>query len=237
MAGRHYFLITSLPPLPELGSAPPLTAAQLLAGVGEAGAARALVETLFLGDDLLQREALLAGQIDQAEPTVLRPAQLRDEEPLPACLIREDAEAAAVRVPADAVWSAYYHHAADVAERRASGFLAAWVRQEVALRNAVAAARAKDLGLEVEPYLVASDLGRDADDLTGVVSEWAAAPDPLAGLRALDNARWTWLAEHDQWFSFGDDELAAYAAKLMLLHRWHRLTEAAAAKPGERTQP
>lgn len=237
MAGRHYFLITSLPPLGDLGSAPPLTAAHLLERVGEAGPARALVEALFLGDDLLQREALLAGQIDQAEPAVLRLAQLRDEEPLPACLIREDADPAALRVPADAVWSAYYYHAADVAERQASGFLAEWVRHEVALRNALAAARAKALGLEVEAYVVASDLGQDADDLAGVVSEWAAAPNPLAGLRALDNARWTWLTEHDQWFSFGDDELAAYAAKLMLLHRWHRLTEAASAEPGQRTQP
>lgn len=223
----HYFLITSLPPLGDLGSAPPLDARQLLEHVAEADGPRTLIEALFLGDDLVQREALLAGETEQVAPAVLSGRQLRDEEPLPAYLTSPEGTPAELRVAADAVWSAYYHHAANVARERSSVFLARWVRFEVALRNGLAAARAKQLGLEVEPYLVAGDLGGDADDAAPVVNEWAAAAtgDPLAAARALDNARWTWLTENEQWFSFGDDELAAYAAKLMLLHRWHRLTQ------------
>jgi len=61
-----------------------------------------------------------------------------------------------------------------------------------------------------------------------VIAEWTAAPDPLAGQRVLDQARWSWLKEHDAWFSFGGDELAVYAAKLMLIDRWHRVAAAAA---------
>jgi len=81
------------------------------------------------------------------------------------------------------------------------------------------------LDLPAEAYLVATDLAADDLDLTAMISEWSSARDPLAGLRALDNARWRWLDENDHWFSFATDELAAYAVKLMLLHRWIRLTE------------
>jgi len=38
------------------------------------------------------------------------------------------------------------------------------------------------------------------------------------------SARWAWLADNDAWFSFRDDELAVYAARLMLLHQWKRIT-------------
>jgi len=247
MAGRHYFLITSLPPLGELGSAPPLHPRELLERVADAQGPQAVLEALFLADDLLQREALLAGEIEQAEPLVLTPRQLRDEQPLPACLVGPEQDGGGFRVAADAVWSAYFHHAAAVAGRQASELLAGWVRFEVSLRNALAAARAKQLGLESEPYLVASALGGEAEAPTPVINEWAAAANPLAGLRILDRARWAWLTENEQWFSFGGDELAAYAAKLMLLNRWYRLAQAPADAPGraagaaapfgERTQP
>ena len=75
----------------------------------------------------------------------------------------------------------------------------------------------------------------DADaDFETVISDWAAAPDPLAGLKVLDRVRWEWLDEHDGWFTFANDELAAYAARVMLLHRWHRIYSAG---PGPQTPP
>ncbi|MGB2821431.1 MAG: hypothetical protein WBF17_10645, partial [Phycisphaerae bacterium] len=77
-----------------------------------------------------------------------------------------------------------------------------------------------------EAHLVEPDLAAPQDEFTLVLGEWSAARDPLAGLRVLDAARWRWLIEHDAWFTFADDELAAYAAKLMLLHRWKRIAEA-----------
>jgi hypothetical protein len=44
-------------------------------------------------------------------------------------------------------------------------------------------------------------------------------------MKVLDQARWRWLNDNDAWYSFADDELAAYAARLMLLHRWDRLDQ------------
>jgi len=223
MVANNYYRVSALPALGDLGTPPPISLADLREHLAEAGRAQALVEAILLADDLMQREAFLASEIREVAPAVLTAAQVRGDEALPDHLAPAD-EATPPRVASDAVWAAYFHHAAGVADRLASPFLAEWIAEEVALRNGLAAARAQALGLENAPYLVAADLGRSDEDFAAVISEWSAAADPLAGLRVLDRARWTWLVEHDGWFSFADDELAAYAAKLMLLVRWQRLS-------------
>jgi hypothetical protein len=233
MSGQNIYLLTALPPLGELGSPPPLTLGAFLEHVAVAARPHAQAEALFLGDDLRQREALLAGEVEQADPAVLTAAQVRNEEPLPAFVAagREGEEALAPRLEVDAVWEAYYRR---VRSLTAPGeFLAHWARFEVGLRNALAAARAKSLGLEADRYLVAPELGLPEDEYDAVAAEWSAASDPLAGSKALDATRWQWLTDHDRWFSFADDELAAYAAKLMLLHRWQRISEASSAPAPE----
>jgi hypothetical protein len=111
-----------------------------------------------------------------------------------------------------------------LAERLGSRFLAAWVGHEVALRNALVAARAKRLGLGEADCLVAADLASAGDEVTEAVSAWSSAATPLAGQQALLRACWNWLTAHDAWFTFSDDELAVYAARLMLLHQWQRMT-------------
>jgi len=220
MGADNYYRISALPVLGDLGAPPPMRPADLRGHVHAAARPQALVDAILLGDDLLQREAFLAGEIQEVEPAVLSAAQVRNEEPLPEFLATEEPS----RIASDAVWAAYFRHASAIAERQASPFLADWVGHEVALRNALAAARAKALGLDPADYVVTPELGRSDDDFSDLVREWASAADPLAGLKVLDRARWAWLAENDAWFSFADEELAAYAAKLMLLVRWHRIT-------------
>ena len=210
MKGDLHYYISALPALGELDSEPPLTPAQL------------------------QREAFLAGEIEDVSPVVLAPQQARNEAPLPPYLVATDPEASGA-LQGDRCWETCFRYTADVARRQASTFLAAWVGHEVALRNALAAARARRLGLEESDYLVAEDLADPDADFTPVLSEWTSAPTPLAGLRVLIAARWAWLSEHDAWFSFRDDELAAYAAKLLLLLQWRRVAEADEAGPANQT--
>ncbi len=234
MPARNIYLVTALPSMTEPGADPPMSPGDFLEHVEPAPRARSLAEAIFLGDDLLQREAVLAGEIDQAEPIVLTPAQLRDAEPLPGFLAGDDAaEAAEAGLATDALWAAYYRYAFDLADGR--GLLAEWVAFEVGLRNALAAARAKALGIEADRYRVLPELGNDEEDYASVLGEWSVAADPLAALRVLDRARWTWLNEHDQWFTFDDDELAAYALRLLLVWRWRRLADAERAE-APRTQ-
>ncbi|HUT58464.1 MAG TPA: hypothetical protein VNA25_11525, partial [Phycisphaerae bacterium] len=211
MTGRHYYLVTALPPIGELGSTPPLPLEQLLEHVADAPGPRLAVRTVLLSDDLLQRQSIESGQSAPAVPVVLTVGQLRGEEPLPEYLTVPEHDPPR-RVAADAVWASYYRYAVAAAGRAGCAFLAAWVAHEVAMRNALAAARAKALALEPADYLVAEDLAGADDDFNVLISQWASAPNPLEALRVLDRGRWNWLLEHDGWFSFGTDELAAYAA-------------------------
>jgi hypothetical protein len=221
VAEHLYYGVTALPVLGELGSTPPLALAELMEMVRGTPAAD-LVAAILLSDDLLQRDARLAGELPEPTPAVLTKAQVSGQEPLPDYL--DAAGGAGEMVPGDSIWAAYYHHAADLAERHDSDFLRQWVGEEVGMRNGLALARARALNLDPAGYLIAQELGRNEADVGDAVGEWAAAHDPLEGLQILLESRWRWVSDHDAWFSFSPDELAAYAAKLLLLHRWVRVT-------------
>jgi hypothetical protein len=224
MLDRYYYL-ASLPTLGELGTEPPMGPAELLEHLIDSRQRYELVGSLFLLDDLLQRESFLAGEVEEVDPAVFSIQQARNESPLPEYLAGESAVEAkgSLGVAADRLWDAYFHYASELARRFHSRFLEAWVIFEVTLRNALVTARAKRLGLDENEYLVATDLSLSVEEVAGLVSEWSAAATPLAGQQVLLRGRWAWLAENDAWFSFRDDELAAYAARLMLLRQWERI--------------
>ncbi len=220
----RYYYITSLPVLGELGTPPPIGFAEFLESLADHRRWRELISSLFLLDDLRQREAYLSGEVTDMDPTVLDVSQMLNRSPLPAYLVPEPDETQNPRrVAADTLWEAYFRYVAALAASRRNAFLAAWVAREVALRNALAAARAARLGLEEADYLVATDLAAAEEDYTGLLSEWAAAPTPLAGQQRLLRAQWDWLAQHDAHFTFDEDELLVYAARLMLLVQWQRM--------------
>jgi hypothetical protein len=229
-SARHYY-ITTLPALGDLGTSPEMGLADLLEHLEENRSWYEQVEGLVLLDDLLQREALLAGETDEVEPSVLSFQQVRGEAPLPEALEAPmDAdELAAVDPPTalvtDLLWDRYFRHVHRLGRSHRSRFLVQWVQFEVTLRNALATARARRLGLDESHYLVAPDLAQSGEDLAPMLAEWEAAPTPLAGLRVVIRARWSWLDQQDAWFSFAVDEVLAYAARVMLLEQWLR-TEA-----------
>ncbi|HPK04155.1 MAG TPA: DUF2764 family protein [Candidatus Sumerlaeota bacterium] len=234
MAG-NYYLLTSLPTLDALGAEPPMSAAEFAERVADADGPAEIVRAILLGDDLLQRDAFLAGELDQPSPAVLTPAQARNEQPLPEFLAASGApeDSHTQRSTTDRLWASYFRHAAGLAATRRNAFLSEWVRHEVGLRNALATARAKALDLNATDYLAAPELGLDAAGFEETVGEWAGATDLVAAQRVLDAARWQWITSHDAWFGFGDDELAAYAAKLSLMERWRRLAEAQREQPDD----
>jgi hypothetical protein len=226
MPEKHYYLLTMLPSPGPLGSEPPVTMAGLFARLDEDSDAARIVRTIALSDDLLLREAVLAGEVDQPEPAVLSVAQLADEEPLPTDLAEHMRTQGVYRAAADAMWQGYYRYAAAVAAETDSDFLAAWVGFEVALRNELVAARARALDLEASDYTVAEDLAQGHAEIAQAVSQWASAPNPLEAQRALDRARMAWLGATEPYYTFQDDEIAAYAAKVQLLLRWQRIGRA-----------
>ena len=226
---RFDYLLSMLPGLDTWNAPVPVSKQDLLERVADAHGPMQTVQLLLLMDDLLQREALLAQEIepDQADLVVLDLGQDGNVPVLPAALRPEDgAVPENPRAAVDELWSRFFVHAANLARRRGSRFVQAWVAFEVGLRNALAVARAQALELDPLTYVVTPELEDRANDYSGMLSTWAATTNPLAGLEVLHKARWDWLDEHGKWYSCKADEIEAYAAKLILLHRWRRLTAA-----------
>jgi hypothetical protein len=228
---RHFYLSCVLPHIKPLESVPPISKQELLAVVTESGGPTDVVRVLLLSDDLLQREAVLAGEVelDQADLVVLSLQEANDEQSLPVYLesAKEDRpEDSGILITADQIWRRYFHYAARIARMTHTHFLAAWVQFEVGLRNSTAEARAEALELDPGHYMVAPELADSENRFDNILADWIAASNPLAGLEVLDRARWEWLTENERWYSFSVDEVAAYTAKLMLLHRWQRISGA-----------
>ena len=222
MARRYYFLLTALPELPELGEAPPMMLEEFRELVRQEPAALRLVEAVLLEQDLVAREAALAGERERPEPVVLTAGQASGEEPLPPFLAAVPAPTR--RIGVDAMWEAYYRYVHGLGLAEPSAFVRQWVGFEVALRNALASARASALELDPHDYLVAEDLADRDAPVQEVVAAWSAAPEPLSALRVLDQRRWEWMERAERYFSFAVDELAAYARKLVLIARWQTLS-------------
>ena len=229
MGGRYYFLLTSLPELPDLGAAPPMELSALRGLAEGDGDAPAVIDAILLERDLVARQAVLAGEIESPEGVVLTTSVVRAEEPLSEFL-PEPVEST-FRIGADAMWEAYFRYVTDVGRRAGCQFLLDWPGFELALRNALVERRSKVLQLDPAGYLVAEDLARPELAVEEAVTAWSAAGDALAAQRALDQARWRWCEEHARYYSFAIDELAAYARKLVLVARWHEM-----ARPSGRQQ-
>ena len=222
MRGDNYEALSSLPALDPPPAWPPLTL-PALPGAVPPGRARALTRWVLLSDDLVQREAALSGEIEAPEPAVLTAEQARGEAPLPEALASDPSgDEPPPVLPADAIWSAFHRATASLARANRSRFLLEWVSAEVTVRNALAATRARALGLEPARYVVARELEHGTPELDAVVAGWTTARDPLEGMRRLLSAMWGWVDRNGPWFTFHDDEFAAYAAKLVLMHRWRR---------------
>jgi hypothetical protein len=225
---RHFYLLSVLPGLKTFESPPPVSKQELLSVVTESGGPTEIVQLLFLNDDLLQREAVLAGEIDQdqMDPAVLSHEQSTGKEPLPDFLVTGhelENESVDNRIVGDSIQRNYFHHVSEIAKIYRSPFLKAWVQFEVGLRNALTKVRAEALKLDPNPYLVAPELENPNLSFENILGDWMRVHNPLEAVEVLDRARWNQVTEHEQWFSFGNDEIAAYATKLMILHRWRRI--------------
>ena len=224
---RYDYLLSALPGLDTFGANPPISKQDLLDRLSEANGPVETVKVLLLMDDLVQREALISGELpaDQVDFSVLSEVDADNMPVLPACLLPESGpeDQDSARLNVDALWGAFFTHAWATAKRSNSTFLKAWVKFEVGLRNALAGVRAHALELDPLAYQVTPELADPSADFSSILAAWSSALDPLSALEALDKARWEWMEDHGQWYSFHAQELEAYAAKLVLLHRWRRL--------------
>ena len=221
------FLLSALPPLPDLGEAPPFTGAELRSLV-EGTSAGTAVDAVLLGEDLLLWLTARAGAVEAGTAGhVLSAEQVAGEQDLPEHL----ADAAADedgRLPEDRLWAAWFERLFEVAAGTGSVFLARWAAWEIGLRNELVRLRAEALDLDADASLVLPQRETaEPGDLALIEDAESAvrhAVDPLAAQEALDRLRLRWLDAADPRYSFDDDELVVYAARLSLVNRWHRIS-------------
>lgn len=231
MYSENVYILSFLPGIIALSEPAEVSIEKFLEALAEndqTGNQVRLAEAIFLSDDLLQRDASLAGSPETPEPAVLTGDQITGDEDLPDYLTVSTTSEMQTgpKIPSDIIWDRYFHYVADLAKSLGNKFLASWVTWEVTMRNASAEARARALELEGSDYVVATDIEGWRDDFNSIVNEWSTAANPLEAQRTLDRARWNWIRENENHFSFSNDELIAYAAKLLLNVRWQRLNKA-----------
>ncbi len=227
---RHFYILCFLPEIKTFHDPPPISKQELLSVVKESGGPTEIVQLLLLNDDLIQREAVLAEEIepDESDPVVLSHEQVNAKKALPEFMVsgqEKQNETPDNLIAADRIMHNYFHHMWKIAKTHRSQFLKAWVEFEVGLRNALARVRAQTLNLDPKPYLVTPELENPKLSFENILADWNKASDPLEATKVLDMARWDRVTELEQWYSFGSDEIFAYTAKLMILHRWKQINE------------
>lgn len=148
------------------------------------------------------RDELPPGAVVAVEALrALDDVEAHDEGPPPADRMRERME-----------------HVGRLAEDAGSGLLQAWVAYEVALREALAARRAADLGRPWSPPRP------DVEDLAAALDPMVTAVmrnvEPLERQRALDGARLRELERLCDGDPFGTDALLASVLAAMVVDRW-----------------
>ena len=103
-----------------------------------------------------------------------------------------------------------------------SEFLKDWVKFEVTLRNVLAKARSKRLGLKNVSFAKIDGVESE-NSLAGFFADFETVYDPLQCDQLVERTRWSWLMSNDSWFQYSDDEVVAYGVKLLTLHRWYRI--------------
>lgn len=219
MSGSNYYLLSALPGLGPLGSRPAVSLPAFWDELNDRPALQAQVAVPILADELLCQESLRVGAEIECDPIVstLEPWQgivefIRTGDPTDgATRFVNDEQVLPVL---DMLWRRYFEFARKEGLRLGSPFLLKWVEFEVALREAFVLARGSDAP------------GRGATisfDLGTVVAAWREAHNPLMAAQIVERFRYGWISEHEAWFSFGDEEIVAYALKLIIQWRWLRL--------------
>ncbi len=232
---KYYFLATYLPEVQREDRKLRYSLGDLLEDRGQmAPQDRREIDLVLLGRDVLLLEQLLAGREPSLAHT-LHPAefwreQIRSPQEGPQFLLDFLGSLNSGQFgprEVDRLWDAYFEHVLAVS---GNAFLKGYIRFERDLRNILAAARARKLGLPVAEQLVGTGdmvdlltrsnaedfgLGRELPWLEKMLS--AAEPAEMQDL--LEQVLWSYLSDNTGQDPFAFSAILAYLLKLELLER------------------
>lgn len=228
MSALNFNLLTTLPALGEPGSRPPLDLEEFLNIISVNERAVRIAKVIFVAEDILRREA--ASQNGEAQaPMVLTPEEfsagsLSLPEPVRKRIsIEEEWFGEADIEEEDFV--KFLNYAFITAEEEQSTFVRELIGFEVALRNALVRYRAKKLDKDPGGHELAREMEARDVDLYYLFTRIEELENPGDQTFLVEQIRWDWVLNNDCWFTFSDDEVAAYGIKLFLLQRWYRMEQ------------
>jgi len=119
---------------------------------------------------------------------------------------------------ADTVWERYFRYALETAGKNGSPLLAAMLRWEIGLRNALVARRAAALNLDPNEFMVLEEEGAPVEGYDLLLDRIdLGRGNPRAIQRALGDLRLEWLDEEGPWAASNREAVVAYALRLLVL--------------------
>jgi len=178
---------------------------------------RRLVEAVLLMRGAINIVMALEGKEASYFASLSR-AEVRGPEFYPEFAETVPAESGPSAAVADQLWENYFRYALDTAATYGSTLLAAALRWEIGLRNAIVTRRASALDIDAKERLVLEDEGlsiENYDPLFEKIDLARAAPRDIE--RALGQVRLEKLDELSPWASTDREAIVSYAIKLLIL--------------------
>ena len=224
----YEYLFSALPPLPERPGGRVEISGRGLCGMlrSEGSVAEALGLAILMAMDLKALERMELGA-EPGETALFSAEDLKDRGQLPFWL-RQALEEEEIKrgegggLPFDYVWSIYYQQLAQLAQDTGCRFLGHWVAWDVGLRDALAAYRARNLGVDPEEAVSGTGLGLSEEEFRPVI-------EALVSIKERDRGRWQdmdrLVATHRldyakrvaPSYTFDLDELVCYVVSFIVL--------------------
>ncbi len=234
MSNPLYFILSTLPSLPQIGESPPISVEE---GLRHLRDEKNPALDIFAGAIALEEQLMgfIKSRLGKPDPQNVASIPPQD---FPAG-VREKCEADPVETGEvawiETIWNSYLVFLSEAGKRMGSPLLSSWARFEHDLREKLAETRIKEsrapsegdgIGGSSAPkegFLLRPSARESDSDLEKVVLEWSSARDPMAAEQLLDQARSHFINRLTTRYSFSLDEIVAYFLNLRLLHRYSSL--------------
>ncbi|MDA3864970.1 MAG: DUF2764 family protein [Deltaproteobacteria bacterium] len=221
---KYYRLMTSLPPVKgdlKSTSIPSLSKIthQIFSEVG--GRDKDLVSSILWFVDTANAEAILFEKDFFRKSGTLSREDFENKLDLPPFLdniFRMEQGVVQKEILLKKLWESYFNALIEISRKYNSKFLQGYTEMEIGLRNAVAAARAKKLGIEEGKIQIFN--GKNSFQYGSLVLRASEAKDPQERELVIDKARLAYYLELEGIDPFSIDAVLAYLAKAMVIDSW-----------------
>lgn len=221
---KYYRLMTSVPPVKgdlKSTSTPSLSKISQLIFTEVEGSDKELVSSILWFVDTANAEAVLLDKDHFRESGTISKEEFENKLDLPPFLdniFRMEQGVVQQEILLKKLWESYFNALIEISRKHNSKFLQGYTEMEIGLRNAIAAVRAKELGVEEGKIQIFN--GKNSFQYGSLVLRASEAKDPQERELVIDKARLAYYLELEGIDPFSIDAVLAYLAKAMVIDSW-----------------